>query len=292
MKVRYPRRKPHPVPPIHPVPDYAAGPALTQVYQDTRSVLQVPWMGVVTMAFAHYPNFWGTLWRGLRPLAQSEEFVAGIKRLRRVTESTVAAIPTRDMVAALEAAGYGEREIAEIRALVEVFSHGNMPYLLIATAARLLLEGAALSDTRTVTRSTARHAPPAPEKLILMEPHHADAATVRVYNEIRRALGLPFVNTDYRALARWPSYFRLAWDDLRPMIGSVDHMAAVDVVHGEALTLMAGLPNPGGLTPEALQAAAERDASLEEVLEVVRLFQFLLPELAVNVAIFRAQLGG
>ena len=61
---------------------------------------------------------------------------------------------------------------------------------------------------------------------------------------------------------------------------------------GEALTLMAGLPNPGGLTPEALQAAAERDASLEEVLEVVRLFQFLLPELAVNVAIFRAQLGG
>ena len=36
-----------------------------------------------------------------------------------------------------------------------------------------------------------------------------------VYDDIMATLGLPFVNTDYRALARWPSYFALAWSDLK-----------------------------------------------------------------------------
>lgn len=50
------------------------------------------------------------------------------------------------------------------------------------------------------------------------------------------------------------------------------------------------LPNATGLTPDDLRDAATSDASLEEVLSVVRLFQWLLPGLAVNVAFFRRQL--
>ena len=50
------------------------------------------------------------------------------------------------------------------------------------------------------------------------------------------------------------------------------------------------LPNPGGLSSDVLRAAAEADASLEEVTQVCRLFQWLLPGLIVNVAYFRHQL--
>ena len=71
------RLKPSPIPPIHPVPEYLADEALAAVYADTKTVLQVPWMGVVTMAFAHYRNFYQTLWTGLRELAVSAEFIAG-----------------------------------------------------------------------------------------------------------------------------------------------------------------------------------------------------------------------
>ena len=45
-----------------------------------------------------------------------------------------------------------------------------------------------------------------------------------------------------------------------------------------------------GVRPDALRDAATSDASLEEVLSVVRLFQWLLPGLAVNVAFLRHQL--
>ena len=70
----------------------------------------------------------------------------------------------------------------------------------------------------------------------------------------------------------------------------MDYEPAVSRVHQTAISLAQDLPNPSGLTPERLIAAAREDADLDEVLLVVRLFQWLLPGLAVNVAILREQL--
>jgi hypothetical protein len=49
------------------------------------------------------------------------------------------------------------------------------------------------------------------------------------------------------------------------------------------------LPNPGELTSARLVAAADEDIGAESVLGVVRLFQWLLPGLVVNVAYMREQ---
>ena len=95
---------------------------------------------------------------------------------------------------------------------------GNFPYLLLATLARLLLEGGELhtSHDNGIQREPA--SPRTAGKLVLMEYHHADASTRLVFDDVKAVLGLPFLNTDYRALARWPSYFALAWADLRPRL--------------------------------------------------------------------------
>ncbi|MEM8758705.1 MAG: hypothetical protein AAGE83_00040 [Pseudomonadota bacterium] len=63
-------------------------------------------------------------------------------------------------------------------------------------------------------------------------------------------------------------------------------------IHDAALAIAARLPNPAGLDAQALGAAAEADAPAGEVLSVVRLFQWFLPGLALNVAFLRWQLGG
>ncbi|MCJ8311013.1 MAG: hypothetical protein MJH08_18300, partial [Hyphomicrobiales bacterium] len=60
-------------------------------------------------------------------------------------------------------------------------------------------------------------------------------------------LGLPFVNTDYRAFSRWPSYFTLAWQDFRSWPAQSDYEAAVTRVHDRAVELARELPNPTGL---------------------------------------------
>jgi len=283
------RLKPDPIPPIHPMPEYLAEGPRKAAYEDTKAVLGVPWMGVVTMAFCHYPNFYDTLWQGLRPVCLSEQYRSATARLRGVDEAEAARLDPPPLADPLAERGYAPREIAGIAATVEVFSAGNMPYVAIAMLARLLLEGGSFGEGA---------APPVPAKapeapvasLVLMEAHHAEPATRALYEDIKARLGLPFVNTDYRALARWPSYFRLAWDALRPHIGTSAHEAAVSKIHDAAVEIARALPNPTGLDAERLRAAAERDASVSEVLEMVRLFVWLIPGLMANVAFFQAQL--
>ena len=68
------------------------------------------------------------------------------------------------------------------------------------------------------------------------------------------------------------------------------HRALANRVYDRALRLANDLPNPGDLNADALQAAAKRDAPLDEIHPVYQLFHYLLPGLMVNVAFFRAQL--
>ena len=81
------RIKPDPIPEIHPMPEYLAEGQRARWYEEAQQVLQVPWMGVVTMAYSHYPTFFGELWRGLRPLCQSRSFVEAFMSLRDYVES-------------------------------------------------------------------------------------------------------------------------------------------------------------------------------------------------------------
>ena len=289
-----PRLRPEPVPAIHPLPEYLAEGQRKAWYEEMKQVFQVPWMGVVTMAYAHYPSFYGTLWQGLRALCVSRPFVEAHQGNRRFVEAEVAKLAPPPIGARLAEIGYAAREIEAIRQMLEIFSHGNQPYVVLATITRYLLEVGDMAgprDPESAAPETGRHGPSAAVPFVLMEAHHADPPTQEVYEDVKRVLELPFVNTDYRAFARWPSYWAAAWSDLRQVAGTPAHEAICLALHERCLTQAAEtLPNPGGLTAEALCAAAERDAPIEEIRDVCRLFQWLLPGLITNVAFLRAQL--
>ena len=283
-----PRLKPDPIPAIHPVPEFAVSGSRAAVYERTKTGLGVPWMGVVAMAFAHYPQFYDNLWSAMEPITGTKAFEKACRSLRDVAEREAEALEPSPLVSQLSAHGYGAQEIEDIRACNEIFSGGNMPYILMATLARYLLEGNAWPGDRDLTRVTSPR--PNYPKPPLMEAHHVSNDLAALYDDLRAALGLPFVNTDYRAFARWPSYFTMAWQDLSPRLSEAVYATRVERVHQAAVDLVVSLPNPTGLTPGALRDAAISDTSFEEVLSVVRLFQWLLPGLAVNVAFFRSQL--
>ncbi len=290
-----PRQKPDPIPAVRPLPEYKAEGRRKAWYEEMKRVFQVPWMGVVTMAYAHYPSFYETLWRGLHPLCASRPYVEACTENRAFVEAQVARLKPPPIRARLEEAGYAPREIESIRQMVEVFSHGNQGYVVLATITRFLLEAGDMggaTDPSAAPAFSGRHAPDFDAPFVLMEAHHADPPTRTVYEDVKKVLGLPFVNTDYRAFARWPSYWALAWGDLRRVAGTPPHEAICQAVHDRCVAQAAtALPNPGGITAQALRSAAEMDAPLEEILEVCRLFQWLLPGLVTNVAFLRAQLG-
>jgi len=118
------------MPAIHPLPEYLATGRRAEWYEETKKVLQVPWMGVVTMAYSHYPAFFGELWRGLKPLCQSRPFVEAFLDLRDYVESWTAELNPASLMEPLKTMGYAPREIDAIRQMNTVFSHGNQLYVL------------------------------------------------------------------------------------------------------------------------------------------------------------------
>ena len=268
MDERLPRLKPDPLPEIRVTPESLATGRLREAYERTRAGLGVPWMGVVAMAFARYPAFYGTLWAAIEPIAPTRAFDDACSQLRAVAEAEAAQLDPVPLLADLKNDGYNAGDIAEIRACVEIFSAGNMPYLLMATLARLLLEGHRWPDGGEPGPLV--EAPSPAPRPALMEPQHADPTIRAVYDDIRRTLGLPFVNTDYRALARWPSYFVRAWGGLAPVVGSEAYRAAVERLHYiavdqalAALTTAAGDSNVN-LMPHIIEAVRTY-ATLEEI---------------------------
>ena len=284
-----PRLKPDPIPPIDPVPEYLVTGRRAELYAETKATLQVPWMGVITMALSSYETYYETLWRAVGPMMETGEAVAACARLRVEIEAEVAALLPPPMGDRLAALGYAPREVQGIREAVEVFSHGNFPYTLIVTLSRLALEADRFPAPAPGTLFTGRHAPDVDVPFVLMEDHHADAPLRAIYADIRDRLGLPFVNTDYRALGRWPSCFAEMWGALAPHVQTPEYEAMVARLHHRFVEEAMALPNPFGATVKDLRDAAT-SAPPGEILEVTRLFQWLLPGLCTNVAFFRAQL--
>lgn len=109
-----PRLKPDPIPAIYPVPGFEAAGRLAKVYAKTKAGLGVPWMGVVAMAFAHYPSFYQRLWTGLEPTVRGVAFRGACDRLRQTAEAEAGALAAPSILPRLRALGYGEAEIEEI----------------------------------------------------------------------------------------------------------------------------------------------------------------------------------
>lgn len=283
------RVKPDPTPLLRPVWEYQAQGDLRGTYETYKRVLQVPWVGVVTMAYAHYRHFFALWWSSFEPVVQSAAYVGACEDLLERVEKLTSELKPPPIGERLRALGYAPRELAEIRRTIEVFSHGNFIQLPIVAAARLLLEGGGINGSKVLQPYNARHGPPEGQPLILLEPHHASKDTRRLYQDVMDTLGLPFVNTDYRALARWPSYFEIAWGDLCQAMKLAEYEKIATKMHEAVFKAASNLPNPNGLTPLKLQEAATRDAKISEVLDVTRLFTYLLPGLVTNVAFFRAQ---
>jgi hypothetical protein len=82
----------------------------------------------------------------------------------------------------------------------------------------------------------------------------------------------------------------MAWRGLQPQVAQPLYSEVVTAVHDRATELALTLPNPAELRSDALLAAAASDGDAEEVLAVVQLFQWLLPGLVTNVAVFQGQL--
>ena len=165
-----------------------------------------------------------------------------------------------------------------------------MPYLIMATIARIFLEEGELLNTKSFKENNRTSKKPKKNSLLLIEQHHANKNLKEIYNSIKSNLGLQFLNTDYRAFARWPSYFEMTWKSFLPTLLSTKYEEKVLEIHNFIIKEALLLPNPKNVKSIQIINAAKKDKKNYEIKKVVQLFQWLLPGLITNVAFMREQI--
>lgn len=278
---------------IRPVPEHRADQELSEIYRDLKATFGVPWVGVITQAVAYYRPFFAEAWRRFAPSAKTHFFERASDDLRiRSWELIEQSFVIEGQTGRLLEIGYSPREIDQIRTVLDIFDYGNPKYLMFATAIKEGLVsgstfGGTASDARCqFPRSPIRQIDPIP---VMIEEHHAIGALSEIYGDIKDTLQLPFVNSDYKAMARWPSYLDQAWGALKPSIDTRAYQAARYQIHSQALAALDGLPTAYRMSRnDALQAGLS-EAQVDELIQVISLFQWLLSGLVLNVTYFKQQ---
>lgn len=276
---------------VRPVPEHRADQALSEVYRDLKATFGVPWVGVITQAVAYYRPFFSEAWRHFAPSAKTHFFERVSDEMRLSSwEHMGQSFDIADQANPLQKLGYSERELAQIREVLDIFDYGNPKYFIFATAIK---EG--LLTGRTFGGAPARPRDGLPRSPIsqlnpiptMVEEHHACGTLSGVYADIKRTLQLPFINSDYKAMARWPSYLEQAWAALKPCIDTPAYQAARLDIHRQALAVLDTLPIPYRMNQaDALQAGLAK-AEVAGLIRTISLFQWLLSGLVLNVTHFK-----
>ena len=286
-------QRPEGDPPVRPIPEHRVDHALAPVYSDLKSTFGVPWVGVIAQAVAYYRPFFLEAWRQLQPSATTHYFESCSNAIRLTSwECARDRFTIEPSAKALRELGYSDAELAAIRQTVDIFDYGNPKYLLLATAiqqslchGRRLGGGSPRNPRDTMPRAPIRQCEPIP---VMVEEHHAIGGLQDLYDDMKAVLRLPFINSDYKALGRWPSCLELLWRGLRTEVDSEAYVQVRRAVHEEALATVAELPYAYKVDE---QRALDLDMPNAEVQQVISLFQWLLSGLIVNVSWYKRALA-
>jgi hypothetical protein len=281
---------------VRPIPEHRADEELSRTYRDLKVTLGVPWVGVITQALAHYRPFFLEAWRQFRPTAQSRYFERICDEIRLLAwEQMSSAFTFAPQRKRLEALGYSDREISQIAATLDLFDYGNPKYLVLATAVTVsLVDDRALGTAPTtdprdfLPRAPISQSEPIP---VMIEQHHAGADLRALYDDIKAHVELPFVNSDYKAMARWPSYLKLTWDEWKARIADPAYTRARQQIHAFAVDAVDHAPHGYRMNRAACAASGMSNAEIDELTRTISLFQWLLSGLILNVTGFKLALG-
>lgn len=270
--------------------EHQASEHVQRIFQEIKETLGVPHVNVVFQAYAAHPRFLELHWQAARPMLQTQEFFKLAERLRAEAYTRMHnyfSIP--DLCARMTDLTFSSGARNELTDVVELFNYNNAPLLLLMAAQMQAFDKAVGRESETA--QIAIH-PVYKEKPVLVEEENAPSPTRKVYDDIKRTLGVPVVNTDYRALARWPDFLRDYWALLKTLVQSPLYNDSCRALRISADSLTHELPRRFELSVAQLQDAGLEDEDVEAAVRLTECFLKILSGLVLNVAVAKIGLEG
>ena len=261
-----------------------------EIYQEIKLCLGVPQVNVIFQAYGAYPGFLDRMWKSLRPAIETREFFQRAERLRgEAYTRTHNYFSIPDLCASLRHAQFSTGAQHELTDVVELFNYNNSLLLLIAAVQLQAFEdGPAHHRTADVG---AEH-PVFTQKPIKIVEESASPPVRKIYDDIKRTLGVSVINTDYQAFARFPDFLNLYWNALKPAVCSPLYGENKHALRESAMSLAGDLPNAPQLTVEYMQEAGLASEEISAAIHITEEFLDLLSGLVLNVAFAKIALEG
>jgi hypothetical protein len=261
-----------------------------EIYQEIKDALGVPHVNLFYQAYGVYPRFLELHWKLMRPAIQTREFFRFSQRLGAEAYTRVHnyfSVP--DLGERMAEAKIGEAAQQELLQVVELF-HYNNPLLLLIAAAQFQ----AFEDGPSVKRasSSAPEHPVYSQAPAKVAEEGAPPGIRKIYEDIKRTLGLSFINTDYQAFAHFPEFFSFYWFSVKQFATSPLNGENRHALRESAAALATELPNAPQLTVEQMHEAGLTSEEIGAAIHVTEEFLNLLSGLVLNVAFAKISLEG
>lgn len=263
--------------------------ATLQVFEEIRSALAVPHVDLLFQSYAAFPRFLELFWRAAKPTLETQEFFDLSYRLGSDAYTRACSyFEVPDLGTTLRQNGAGEAQVREVSAAVDLFQYNN-PLLLLLTAAQAQAFEGMMAPARGGTRP-ASHA--TFEQTAGTSDDGGSPEFRRMFDDIRQTLGVPAVNTEYRAFARWPEFLKVYWSILKPLARSPIYAECQRRVEESAVALAGELPEPPQLSIGTMEDAGMSEDEITAVVQTTETFLHVQSGSVLNTAVARIALDG
>lgn len=261
-----------------------------EIYEDIKDSLKLPWVPVMFQAFAAYPSFLKFIWNQLKPSVRTVQFKLEADRIRDYAETFISEAHIREYKHedALEN-NLSIDDLVHIRTKLEAFTYGNPKLLLLAAALKRAIGGITVGGNGDTEASHEDFGDRVIKKIDIKPVEEAEATdeVKALYEDIESTFGLPFVNTDYKTMANWPGFLKLAWEDIKIIMNSPhfsEGKTAMLEFAGHAANM---LPYPVKMGWDEMEGAGVHEEDFENIEDMAGLFARLLPGLILSVVEMR-----
>ncbi len=255
---------------------------------DITGAFRAPYLPSDLVALASAPGYMEHVWSPLRTSVETTGFLGSALYMADMALDAVEEVyePVLER-GTLLAAGMADVDLDALAETLDVL-HYVQPQLLLALAAlaeaweRLSVGGQGRAEPRPITEREERHL----RTPIALAPPETGLLPV-----VAEALGTVEAPDLYRAVANWPAYLEVAWEELQHLVAYPQFRRRGRGLYYYARSGARFLAQPIEANPEALRAAGLTDASIEQAHAVL---EAAVPELAMmmmHVEAMRVGLG-
>lgn len=266
-----------------------APPDIQACFNDIQDTLGIPWIPANWRAYAMYPSVLQLFWERLKPVTQTESF---LEDAITITEQVYRDI--NDWYQPGYQIDIDEAQRRQIQRELNAFTFGNPQLLIQQIALSRALAGDVVGEDGNPDRRRGPNAYRHLEIQLMGEQsaQQLSAEMQQVYRDIKQTLGVPIVNSDYQALARWSAFFLAAWEDIKRWRDRPEYQLLRQGVMQRAEEAANRL-HPVVVIGEAeVRDRLENPEDFEQIQQTVQMFKQVLPELIIQDALFHVGLAG